>query len=188
MLDALAMASATPSAEASTQPQGWAVVVTHPQAERWACANLNQAGYRTYLPLYAARRRDPVLRTLTRIVERPLFPGYLFVHHAEHDPWIPIWHAPGVRELIVDADRKPQYARAGDISALQAGNELRRTPTPAGAAWPPGTPCSLATGVFKGHPAVVDQVSGQNARITLMLLGALRSVYVPVECLAPRDE
>jgi len=188
MLDALAMASATPSAEASTKRQGWAVVVTHPQAERWAAANLNQAGYRTYLPLYAARRRDPVLRTLTRIVERPLFPGYVFVHHAGHDPWIPIWHAPGVRELIVDSERKPQYARAGDISALQAGDELRRTPPASGAAWPPGTPCSLATGAFKGHPAVVAHVSGENARIAIMLLGELRSVYVPVEYLVARDE
>jgi len=184
MLDALAMASATPSADALPTAL-WGVVATHPQAERWAAANLNRIGYETYLPLYTARVRDRVLRTLTRLVDRPLFPSYLFV--AIDGPWTPIRYAPGVRELLMD-DGRPSICPREAVEALQAGDGLRRTPAAPGAAWPPGAPCSLATGVFKGHPAVVSEVQGENARITLMLLGELRSVYVPVECLAPRDE
>jgi hypothetical protein len=54
---------------------GWAVITTHPQAERWACANLARRGYACFVPTFIARRRDPVLRTLTRLVEVPLFAG-----------------------------------------------------------------------------------------------------------------
>src|SRR5215472_15089443 len=143
MLATLEMATASPSADALPTAH-WAVVATHPQAERWAAANLNRIGYETYLPLYAARVRDRVLRTLTRLVHRPLFPGYLFV--AIDGPWTPIRYAPGVRELLMD-DGRPSICPRASVEALQAHDELRRTSTPPGAAWPPGTPCSLATGV-----------------------------------------
>jgi len=185
MPSSLALASATPSADALPPPLRWGVVTTHPQAEQWAAANLNRAGYPAWFPTYAARVRDPVLRTLSRIVERPLFPGYVFV--TLNGPWTPIRYAPGVRELLMDHDH-PSVCPTEAIEALQAGEDARRTPPAPGAAWAVGTPCRLASGPFQSHPAVIVEVRGENARISLLLLGALRSVYVPVECLIPREE
>src|SRR5215469_2871571 len=71
------------------RPRGsyWAVVQTHPQAERWAETNLRRQGYPTLLPLMRVRRRDRVLRSLFHTVEVPLFPGYCFVTVTSH--WTP---------------------------------------------------------------------------------------------------
>ena|SRR5215472_12603486 len=182
---ALTLVQTNGSAEASTYR--WAAVVTHPRAEQWAVANLAQTGYETYLPLYASRERHPRLRWIWRVVHKPLFPRYAFLRHAEGQPLIPVWHTPGVRALIVNAERKPQYARNGAVEALQATEPFRRSPLPPGAEWAPGDACSLAAGVFKGQPAAVSAIEDEIAEVSVIMLGELRSVRVPVECLIPRD-
>src|SRR5215472_3813259 len=118
---ALAMVQTTPSAVAMRQ--GWGVIATHPQAEDWACANLRRMGYRTYLPLYAARVRDPILRTLSRIVHRPLFTSYAFVW-LDGGQWRPIRNAYGVRILLMDGEI-PAYALLSDVEGLQTGEMAR---------------------------------------------------------------
>src|SRR5215472_9403037 len=183
---ALTLVQTNGSADASAHR--WAVVVSHRHAEQWAVANLAHNGYQTYLPLYASRERHPRLRWIWRVVQLPLFPRYAFVLHATDQPWIPIRYTPGVRALIVDAERKPQYARNGAVEALQAGDALRCSPRPPGAEWAPGDACSLAAGVFKGQPAAVTAIEDEIAEVSVIMLGELRTVRVPVECLIPRDE
>ena len=168
---------------------GWGVIHTHPQAERWACANLNRAGYRTFLPLHTVKRRDPVLRTMTRLVEVPLFVSYAFVSLAPTDPWVPIRYTPGVHSLLMSGPR-PSINASHAVSVLEASQELRRSIAPSGASWAPGAPCSPAVGTpFAGHPAVVTEIlSGNRAMIAMMLFGELRQVSVDVRCLVARDE
>src|SRR5262247_2667964 len=91
----------------------WIVAQTNPQAERWAQANLQRSGYPTFLPLMLASRRDPVLKSVTRTVEVPLFAGYLFVVCGPDDPWVPVRYTPGVARLVGRKGGKPHYARAG---------------------------------------------------------------------------
>lgn len=165
----------------------WAVVQSHPQAERWAEHNLNRAGYATYLPTYATKRRDPVLRTITRIVIAPLFPSYLFVRTTPDAPWTPIRYAPGVRHLLM-RDGKPDMADAGAVEALQANEALRRTPTTPEALHRPGSACRLAHGPCRGADAVVVSVGPNMAMVSLLMLGALRTVAVPVDWLEARDD
>ena len=168
---------------------GWAVIHTHPQAERWACDGLNRAGYRTFLPLYAAKRRDPVLRTMTRLVELPLFTSYAFVLLGQHDPWVPIRYTPGVHSLLMSGGQ-PNIAARASIEALEASQELRRSIAPPNASWAPGMPCSPAVGSpFAGHHAVVTEIlPGNRARIAIMMFGELRQVSVDVSSLVARDE
>jgi transcription antitermination factor NusG len=110
--------------------QGWAVVHTHPQAERWAAANITRLGYRTFLPMFATLVRDPVLHTRTRTAMRPLFPRYAFVWLEDGTPWVPVRYAPGVSDLLM-TDGKPAYAPGAAIEALEATEASRRiTPTP----------------------------------------------------------
>ena len=166
---------------------GWIVAVTHPQAEAWADTNLTRRGYRVFLPRYATKRRDPVLRTLTRVVIAPLWPGYLFVHHDSRDSWRPIYETPGVRSVLKTRDQI-QWANAGAVEAIRASEALRRTLTPPGSLWRPGAPCQLRDGPFQGLPAVVTEIlPGNRARIAIMMFGELRTVSINLSSLVARD-
>jgi len=169
------------------QPR-WAVLATYPQAEAWAEQNLRQRGYTPFLPRYAARIRDRVTPTLIRTTLRPLFAGYIFVQHDPADPWRPIRYCPGIRANLIGG-QGVQYARAGDVSVLEASEALRRSIAAPGASWAPGMPCSPVAGTpFAGHPAVVLSVERQTARVAMLLFGELRTVSIDIVCLRARDE
>jgi transcription antitermination factor NusG len=141
----------------------------------------------TYLPLAAVRIRDRVLRTMTRLVDRPLFPNYAFVALGEHDPWTPARYAPGVAALLM-GDGEPQHLDAGVLEAVQAAVAARRCLTPENTQWAPGALCSLLAGPFSGLPAIVTSLHRDEATITLMFLGHLRNVSVNLDCLKARDD
>jgi transcription antitermination factor NusG len=164
----------------------WAVVQTHPQAEHWANSNLLRNGYRTFLPLCTVQRRDRVLPTLKRLVVVPLFSRYLFVQHDNPDLWRPIRETPGVHCVLTNGNRI-QYARAGDVEAVQASEALRRTPTTPGSLWRPGAPCQPRDGPFQGLPAVVLEVERQIAKVAIVMFGELRQVSVDVNSLVARE-
>jgi transcription antitermination factor NusG len=191
MLDAAPHAPLNPADPApfqarNVQPCGryWSVAQTHPQAERWAAQSLTQRGYTTFLPLVRVTRRDRVLRSLTRLVEVPLFAGYVFV--IVDGPWTPIRYAPGVAALLMDGCRPGRLAD-GAVSALQAAQAQRAAAGAATPQWAPGAPCTLHDGAFAGHPAVVLAVSGRRAEVSILLFGALRQVQAPVDWLVSRD-
>lgn len=163
----------------------WGVVHTHPQAERWAAQNLQRQGYAAYLPTHTVRIRDRTTPTLTRAVERPLFTSYLFVA-VPLSHWGPIRHTLGVRSLLMSGIN-PYLLPDAVWSALQAGEALRRTPTPPGSLWRPGAPCQPGAGPFQGLPAVVTEVDRQTARIAIMMFGELRQVQVPIAALVSRE-
>lgn len=160
----------------------WAVAQTHPQAEHWASANLSRQGYENYLPLIAVRRRDPVHRTISRVVHAPLFSGYLFVVAGTH--WAPIQHTRGVARLLM-CDGKPGRVRRGIVEAIRASEDARRSVADPNN-WAPGAPCRIAHGPFASHHAVVTAVAGDTARVAVMMLGAIRELAIGVEWLEPR--
>ena len=166
---------------------GWIVAVTHPQAEIWADSNLQRRGYRVFLPRYAAKRRDPVLRTLTRIVIAPLWPGYLFVHHDSRDSWRPIYETPGVRSVLKTRDRI-QWANAGAVEALEASEASRREIYRPDAPWRAGAVVAPASGPFAQHQGVVLEIRGNRAVLAMLLFGELRTVSIDVSSLVARDE
>lgn len=181
-----------PAHDQARTPSGnrWHVVYTNPQAERRATQHLTEQGYQAYLPLVIVRRRDAVIRSLLHNVQVPLFSRYLFVRlDVTRDPWQPIVSTLGVRSLLRRPDGTPEPAARGAVEALQAGDALRATPHPPGAAWRPGAPCSLPRGyAFGGLPAVVLDVGDNKARIAVMFLGQLREIMVDTNCLTTRDE
>jgi transcription antitermination factor NusG len=168
-------------------PTRWACVHTHPQAERWAEANLRRIGYTTYCPLLAIRRRDPVTPSITRRVLAPLFAGYLFLAHDPADPWTPIRYAPGVRDVIRSGNLI-QYARAGAVEALQATEAIRRCLIPPKPLYAVGEAVTVTGGVFTSHPAVVIAIGHDMATVAILMLGHLREVALQLDCLRPRDE
>ena len=166
----------------------WACVYTHPQAETWANTNLVRAGYRTYLPTYAVRQRDRVVPTLHHIVIRPLFPRYLFLmfDHLEAS-WSPIRATPGVADLV-RSGFEPAYVRAGAVEALEATQDARRSLPVQNAQWRPGSVVRVANGIMAGHPGVVTEVGADMALVSLMFLGHLREISLPLDCLTTRDD
>jgi transcription antitermination factor NusG len=163
----------------------WAVVYTHPSAERWAESNLIRRGYDTFLPLVTVTRRDRVLHTLARRVQVPAFPRYVLVALDTH--WTPVRYCPGVHSLLMN-DGKPGRVDAAAVDALRAAQALAATTTTQDAAqWAPGAPCVLGNGSLRGHHAVVLRVARETAHLSVMLFGALRQVQAPVAWLVARD-
>ena len=147
---------------------GWIVAVTHPQAETWADSNLQRRGYRVFLPRYATKRRDPVLRTLTRVVIAPLWPGYLFVHHDSRDSWRPIYETPGVRSVLKTRDQI-QWANAGAVEALEAAQALAAPRDAPDAPWRVGDLAAPASWHFAGLKGVIVEIRGKRAILAIML-------------------
>ncbi|HEY2418105.1 MAG TPA: transcription termination/antitermination NusG family protein, partial [Steroidobacteraceae bacterium] len=150
-----------------------------PKAERRAHAALHHRGYDPYLPLITVRRRS-VWHS------EPLFPGYLFIHLDLARPWYPIRWAPGVYYLLTVAGL-PQSCAAGAVEAVQAAEAERATQHPTAASWAPGMACSPTTGPFRDYPAVITSVTRETATLAIMMLGQLRNVSVPLDCLKARN-
>lgn len=76
----------------------WAVISTHPHKEHVAVKNLRRQAFQTYCPKL---RRSIRKARRFHYVERPLFPGYVFVRFApQRDQWRPILSTIGVRTLL----------------------------------------------------------------------------------------
>lgn len=166
---------------------GWIVAATHAQAELHADANLQHRGYRTYLPLVLRSRRDRVLPTLVHRVLVPLFRGYLFVHYDSRDPRRPIRETPGVRDII-RCGSEVQFAPDAAVSALQASEHTRRSLPPPSSQWAPGAAVRVGMGIFQGLPGVVTQVGVDMTLVSLMFLGHLREIALPLDCLETRGD
>lgn len=77
---------------------GWLVARTHPRAEGRACENLARQGYSVYAP---SMRRWRVHGRQRDIVQRPLFPRYVFVGtRAVAGRWRSILSTFGVSDLV----------------------------------------------------------------------------------------
>lgn len=167
----------------------WSVVATHRRAEALACASLERLGYAAYCPLHAVyvtasgRRR----RQRGHVDVLPLFTRYAFVHLAAGQCWVPARYAPGVRDLIGTRNgHPPEPTPAGIVEALQADEAIRRTPSPPEAVYRPGAPAVVASGAMRGAEVAVLEVDGQRARVAMLMLGALRELWLELAALAPR--
>lgn len=94
----------------------WCVVYTKPNCERRAFEHLRRQGYEVYLPFHK-RRRSHARRV--EIVEKPLFPRYLFVAiDLMATRWRPILGTVGVAEVLRYGDA-PQVLSHEVIDALR---------------------------------------------------------------------
>ena len=169
------------------QPR-WAVLATYPQAEAWAESNLRQRGYTPFLPRYTARIRDRSLPTLVRTVIRPLFAGYIFCQHDPRDPWRPIRYCPGIRANLIGG-LGVQYARAGDVEAVQAAQALTAPRDAPDTPWRVGAIAAPASGYYNGLNGIIVEMRGKRAILAIMLgdRGFLARLSVDVSNLVARE-
>ena len=171
-----------PMLTAVRQPS-WCVVRTHPRAERRAHAALHLRGFEAYLPLVTVRWRNRTWHT------GPAFPAYLFVRLDLTRPWHPVTACPGVYHLL-RVNSRPATCSDAVVAALRealdGADALAATEPP----WKVGTPCSVLLGPLASMPAVVTYIAPGDdiAQIAIMMLGQLRTVSVPLDCLRARDD
>jgi transcriptional antiterminator NusG len=93
----------------------WFALVVKPRHEKAVSTMLEDKGYETFLPLY--RQRHTYSRGRFKVVELPLFPGYVF---SRFDPWLrlPILTTPGVF-YVVGVGRTPAPLDDQEIESLQ---------------------------------------------------------------------
>src|SRR4029077_7459650 len=75
---------------------GWHVLYTRHQHEKTVRRILANKGFDTFLPL---RRSASRWKDRTKMVDRPLFPCYVFVRGVERE-WLNVLKTPGVQMLV----------------------------------------------------------------------------------------
>lgn len=157
---------ATPSA-----PLFWGVVNTHPHRERQAVLNLERQSFVVYLPRFARIVRHA---RRTSEVERPLFPGYLFVGiDPQTTAWRPIASTVGVRGIVKFGDR-PALVDDGFVAALRARERDGLIVLP-DRPFEPGESVRVIGGPFAG--AVAQVLAGRDSERVVVLLELLKKEF-----------
>lgn len=108
---------APPKALILDQPQQWFAAYTKPRHEKAVTRQMGARHIESFLPLYTSVRR---WRNGCRMaVERPLFPGYVFVHVPRRNS-VHVLQVPGVVSLV-SSGREPSALPSAEIESLRAG-------------------------------------------------------------------
>jgi transcription antitermination factor NusG len=96
------------------EPKAWFALQVRSRWENAAEGLLQNKGFETFLPTYPATRR---WSDRSKIVESPLFPGYVFCRFDIHDR-LPVLITPGVIS-VVGRGKTPIAVAESEITALQ---------------------------------------------------------------------
>lgn len=92
----------------------WAVIMTKPNCENIAVANLVQQGYECYMPRYRQKHRHTILI-------KPLFPRYIFTMIV--DTWWSIRGTRGVSYMLTGDDGAIPYVPEHVIKSIRASED-----------------------------------------------------------------
>lgn len=154
----------------------WYVLRTMPQHERKLARYLEKRKVEHFLPLVSKRRRwsDRI-----RMIDFPLFPGYLFVQIALRDLRVEVLSAPGAVDFVREQELPAAMAdeEIANLRLLAAGaQQLENQPD---RRFPEGAAVIVASGALKGVRGVVQKSAGK-ARICVRvpLLGRMVSAEI----------
>jgi transcription antitermination factor NusG len=92
----------------------WYVLYTKPRHEKKVAARLEEAGYKVYCPLQKVVRK---WSDRTKVVEEPLFKGYLFIQ-IQDEKRDEVFRYPGTVRYLFWL-RRPAVVRENEISLIQ---------------------------------------------------------------------
>jgi transcription antitermination factor NusG len=169
--------------EADTDPLGqipvatiwpWFAVRVRSNFERKSADLLRERGLEEFLPTY--RRRNQ-WSDRKKLIDRPLFPGYLF---CRFDPqnWLPVLQTPGVVHVVSLAG-KPIPVEESEVESLRT---LVRSSVPLfpQAFLRVGQKVLIRNGPLAGVEGIVEQFE-KNCRITVSISLLQRSVSAEIE-------
>jgi transcription antitermination factor NusG len=161
-------------AEAFRAEYPWFALRVKSNFERVAASHLGQRGYHEYLPSYQTRSQwsDRV-----KIVERPLFPGYVF---CSFDPSsrLPVLATPGVLH-IVGIGKKPARVDESELEAVRATLQSGLSVGP----WPflqVGERVVVDRGPLRGLEGLVTHLKGAY-RLVISITLLQRSIAAEIE-------
>jgi transcriptional antiterminator RfaH len=148
----------------SVNDKYWAVVNTHSHKEQIALEHLSRQSFETYCPriwkrISHARRFQNV--------ERPLFPGYVFVRaDASQDQWRPILSTVGVRTLVRFGNQLGLLSDAfiASLRARERDGVIVAPESP----YRPGQRVKLVGGPFDGVTATILSSNEKDRLVVLM--------------------
>ena len=158
--------------------RSWYAVQAHRRAEHKASLHLSRQGFRAYLPHYLAQRSHARRHDW---VEKPLFPGYLFVHlDLGRDRWRAVYSTVGVRSLV-SAGGQPLAVPIEVIEEIRAREDSRGfVLLGSGRAFHRGDRVRFTEGPFVDVTGLFDSRSDEERVVVLLdLLGGQVRVNVP---------
>ena len=173
-----------PTAEAPQRQDRWYAVQCLSHREPGAAANLENQGFRVFLPRRRKTRRHA--RKIDSVLV-PFFPGYLFVMlDLTRDRWRSVNGTYGVAGLVMQGD-KPVSVPRGIVEALQESCDdahvLRWEPE-----LKPGQPVRILTGAFADLIGELDRLyASARVRVLLDLLGGRVPALVSRESVISAD-
>lgn len=152
--------------EAACAPKSWIAANCHANQEGTAIRHLMRQNYEVYCPMFL-RRRSHARRI--ELVQRPLFPGYVFIHiNPEAERWRPIMSTVGVRALVRFGDSLGTVP-SDFILSLKAREQDGLIAAPENA-YKPGEEVRLGGGVFDGITGTILSVDEKQRLVILMEL------------------
>jgi len=154
---------------------GWYAIRTRPRFERAVCHALDLAGLDSYAPIYSERVRwsDRV-----KIVDRPLFPGYIFSRF-DASIGLDCLDIYGVVHVLPN-NLRPLAIPDDEIRSIQIVCDSAMPLSEA--EWQPGEVLTVERGPLKGARGVVVR-NREKATLTVQIemLGRAVSVTLPVQ-------
>ena len=152
----------------------WFAILVRTGREKTANLLLENAGYECFLPLSKITRR---WSDRTKLIEVPLFPGYLFCRMNPHNR-LTVLMTPGVMQ-IVGVGKTPIPVEEEEIAAIQRVQKSALAAMP----WPYmqiGNVAEILEGPLRGLTGIIVKIkSGMKLVLSVTLLQ--RSVAVEVE-------
>ena len=150
----------------SSDTDAWYVLYTKPKNEKKVAERLTAAGYNVYCPLHKVKRQwsDRV-----KIIEEPLFKGYLFIQVEDHKR-DQVFSFPGTVRYLFWL-RRPALVRDAEIKTIQkwlgeyAHEDIDISDIL------PGDYVRITSGPFTGEQAVLLDKTNKKAVVQLKELG-----------------
>lgn len=148
-----------PMSDESSEKNGqWFVVWAESRAEKKVEQRLAALGLTPWVPTFKERRR---WSDRWRVVEFPLFPGYLFARATSGD-WSKVLRTPGVLTVVKNGER-PAMLTDGFVARLREA--IERNPVPPEPVteipdYQPGDEVIVQEGALKGVSGIVRERRG----------------------------
>jgi transcription antitermination factor NusG len=156
----------------------WLVVWTHSNSEHRVDEQLAGKGFETFLPMVKTWSRRRGTQSLIAV---PMFPGYVFVHHAiDKRSYIDILQARGVVRILGERWDRPAAVEDGEIESIRrvAGAGLPVFPHPYLAE---GQQVRITHGPLAGVEGILLSTKPQKGLLVVSVDLLQRSVAVDVE-------
>jgi len=146
----------------------WIAVMTRPNQEMIACANLQRQGYAYYMPKFWHRHAG-------KAILKPLFPRYIFVNIDQ--TWHSLKSTRGVSYVLMGRDR-PQVIPQSIIDSIKAREDAKGVFQMAEPEkFKKGEKVKATEGPLVGLPLIYDGMSGtERVKVLAEMLG--RTVVV----------